>query len=91
MKWAVAVMAARVGGLSLSALDIRANPDQSMPMSAAARVALMTGDPYVSPLVDGPVWDEVERIEGHVFGSALCGACCRCGALRRGWRRTLRD
>jgi deoxycytidine triphosphate deaminase len=29
----------------------------------AARVALMTGDPYITPLVDGPVWDEVERIE----------------------------
>jgi deoxycytidine triphosphate deaminase len=61
--WAVAVTAARVGGLSLSALDIHTQPDQSMPMSVAARVALMTGDPYVAPLVDGPVWDEVERIE----------------------------
>jgi deoxycytidine triphosphate deaminase len=61
--WAAAATAARVGGLSLSSLDIRAQPDQSMPMSAAARVALMTGDPYVSPLVDGPVWDVVERIE----------------------------
>ena len=61
--WAVAVTAARVGGMSLSALDIRAYPKQSMPMSAAARVALMTGDPYVTPLVDGPVWDEVEQIE----------------------------
>jgi deoxycytidine triphosphate deaminase len=61
--WAVAVTAARVGGMTLSALDIRTDPEQSMPMSAAARVALMTGDPYVSPLVDGPVWDEVERIE----------------------------
>jgi len=61
--WAVAVTAARVGGLSLNALDIRTKPDQSMPMVAAARVALMTGDPYVSPLVDGPVWDEVEEIE----------------------------
>jgi hypothetical protein len=38
-----------------------------MPMSAAARVALMTGDPYVSPLVDGPVWDEVEQIEPAGF------------------------
>jgi hypothetical protein len=36
---------------------------RAMPVSAAAQVALMTGDPYVSPLVDGPVWDEVERIE----------------------------
>ena len=34
-----------------------------MPMSAAARVALRTGDPYVSPLVDEPVWDEVDQIE----------------------------
>jgi len=61
--WAVAATAARGGGLSLSALDIHAQPDRSMPMSAAARVALMTGDPYVTPLVDGPVWDEVEGIE----------------------------
>src|SRR3984957_15850704 len=61
--WAVAATAARVGGLSLNALDIRTHPDQSMPMSAATRVALMTGDPHVSPLIDGPVWDVVEQIE----------------------------
>ena len=62
--WAVALTAARVGGLSLNALGIDTHPDQSMPMFAAARVALMTGgDPCVTPLVDGPVWDEVEQIE----------------------------
>ena len=61
--WAVAATAARVGGLSLDALGIHTCPDQSMPMLAAARVALMTGDRHVAPLVDGPVWDEVERIE----------------------------
>jgi deoxycytidine triphosphate deaminase len=61
--WAVAGMAARVGGLSLNALDIHPNLRQSMPISAASRVALMTGDLYVAPLVDGPVWDEVEAIE----------------------------
>jgi deoxycytidine triphosphate deaminase len=61
--WAVAATAARVGGLSLRAPDIGVSSSQSMPMAAAARVALMTGDPYVSPLVDGPVWDVVERIE----------------------------
>jgi hypothetical protein len=61
--WALAGTAARVGGSSLSAPDIRTSPDQSMPISAAARVARMTGDRYVSPLIDGPVWDEVERIE----------------------------
>jgi len=60
--WAVAVTAARVGGMSLNALNIHTS-NQSMPMWAAARVALTTGDAYVTPLVDGPVWDEVERIE----------------------------
>jgi deoxycytidine triphosphate deaminase len=65
--WAVAGTAVRVGGLSLNALDIRTSPSQSMPMSAARRVALMTGDPYVSPLVDGPVWDVVEQIEPAGF------------------------
>ena len=34
---------------------------------SAARVALMTDDPHVSPVVDGPVWDEVERIEPAGF------------------------
>jgi deoxycytidine triphosphate deaminase len=61
--WALAGAAVRVGGLSLNSLDIHTSPSQSVPMSAAVRIALMTGDPYVSPLVDGPVWDEVERIE----------------------------
>jgi deoxycytidine triphosphate deaminase len=61
--WAVAGMAARVGGLSLNALDIHPDARQSMPISAASRVALMTGDLYVAPLVDGPVWDEIEGIE----------------------------
>jgi deoxycytidine triphosphate deaminase len=60
---AVAGAAASVGGLSLSSLNIRTQADQSMPRSAAATVALMTGGPHVSPLVDGPVWDVVEQIE----------------------------
>jgi intein/homing endonuclease len=61
--WALAGSAARGGGLSLSALDIRTSPDQSMPIPAVAPVARMTGDRYVSPLIDGPVWDQVEQIE----------------------------
>jgi len=63
--WAIAGAAARVGGFSLNSLDI--HPDQSMPISAAVRVAHMTADPYISPLVDGPVWDEVEGIEPAGF------------------------
>jgi len=61
--WAIAGAAARVGGLSLNSLDIHSSPHQSLPISAAGKVALMTGDPYLTPLIDGPVWDEVERIE----------------------------
>ncbi len=60
---AAASGAARVGGITSSAPGLRGRPDQSLPMSAAAHAALMTGDPHVTPLVDGPVWDEVERIE----------------------------
>ena len=65
--WAVAGAAARVGGVSLNALSIHAYPRQSMPISAAARVALVTGDSYLTPLVDGPVWDEVESIDPAGF------------------------
>jgi deoxycytidine triphosphate deaminase/intein/homing endonuclease len=61
--WPMIGIAARVGGEALSALNIRTQPDQSVPFAAAAQVALATGDPYVNPLIEGPVWDVVERIE----------------------------
>jgi deoxycytidine triphosphate deaminase len=61
--WGLLDAAARVGGTSLAALNIRANATQSVPLAAARRVALATGDPYVSPLADGPVWDSVDGIE----------------------------
>jgi len=61
--WAMAAKAARVAGMSLSSLGIRMSSRQSMPTAPAARVALMSADPYIEPLPDGPVWDEVERIE----------------------------
>ena len=61
--WPMIGMAARVGGTSLSALNIHVSPCQSAPFSAAARVALATGDRHVSPLHDGPMWDVVETIE----------------------------
>jgi len=65
--WAIAGAAARVGGLSLNSLGIHTSPDQSMPMSAAVPIARMTGDRNLTPLIDGPVWDEVERIEPAGF------------------------
>jgi hypothetical protein len=55
--------AARVGGVTLGALNIFPRYDRSVPLAAAARVAFRTGDLYVNPLVDGPVWDTVESIE----------------------------
>jgi deoxycytidine triphosphate deaminase len=61
--WHVVGMAARAGGQSLSALDSRSNPAQSVPCYTAARVAPATGDLYASPLIDGPVWDVIESIE----------------------------
>jgi intein/homing endonuclease len=61
--WPMLGMAVRVGGTTLRDLDIQAWSNQSVSRSAAARVALATGDMYVGPLVDGPVWDVVEQIE----------------------------
>jgi deoxycytidine triphosphate deaminase len=61
--WHMIGVAARVGGVSLRALNIKMSPLQSVPFHAAAQVALATGDLYVSPLIDGPLWDVVEQIE----------------------------
>ena len=61
--WGMLRAAARVGGSSVAALDISVTARQSVPLAAARRVALATGDVYVSPLADGPVWDVVDAIE----------------------------
>ena len=61
--WELLHAAVRVGGTSLAALNIRPTATQSVPLAAARRVALATGDVYVSPLADGPVWDVVDGIE----------------------------
>jgi deoxycytidine triphosphate deaminase/intein/homing endonuclease len=50
--WNMIGMAARVGGVSLGS-----------PFSAAVQVARRTGDLYVTPLIEGPMWDVVEHIE----------------------------
>jgi deoxycytidine triphosphate deaminase/intein/homing endonuclease len=61
--WPMIGMAARVGGVTLSSINVHTQPSQSVPFYAAAQVALATGDKYVSPLIDGPMWDVVESIE----------------------------
>jgi deoxycytidine triphosphate deaminase len=61
--WTMLSTAARVGGLNLNALNIHATPNQSVPMAAAVQVARRTGDLYVDPLINGPVWDVIETIE----------------------------
>ncbi len=60
--WRILGAAARVGGMSLNALDIHPTA-QSVPIAAAVRVALRTGDLFVDPLIEGPMWDVVETIE----------------------------
>jgi deoxycytidine triphosphate deaminase len=60
--WAIVGTAARVGGVSLNSLNVYPS-DQSVPIGSAARVAFRTGDVYLDPLIDGPVWDVVETIE----------------------------
>jgi deoxycytidine triphosphate deaminase len=60
--WAVLDTAVRVGGVSLKSLGVHACRMQSVPMRAAARVMLATGDLNVGPLT-GPLWDVVESIE----------------------------
>jgi deoxycytidine triphosphate deaminase len=55
--------AARVGGISLGALNIRARTTQSVSLPATTRLALTTADPHLSPLSNGPLWDVVDRIE----------------------------
>jgi deoxycytidine triphosphate deaminase len=61
--WSIIGMAARVGGVPLSSINIRTYSKQSVSFATAAQVALATGDMYVSPLLDGPLWDVVESIE----------------------------
>jgi deoxycytidine triphosphate deaminase len=61
--WPMIRMAARVGGVALSSINVHPDPSQSVPFYAATQVALATGDMYVSPLIDGPMWDVVETVE----------------------------
>ncbi len=61
--WPALEVAAHVGGVSLSCIDVHTYPSQSVPMSAAVQVARATGDRHVSALIDGPLWDIVETIE----------------------------
>jgi len=46
--------AASVGGSGLTSIDVQVGPND---------VAPSTGDLFVSPLIDGPVWDVIEQIK----------------------------
>jgi len=61
--WSLMLSVSRREGVSLNSLDIGPHLDQSVPFSAAARLATATKDPFLTPLVEGPVWDVVEGIE----------------------------
>ena len=61
--WQMIGKAAPANGVSLSSPNIRTYPSQSVPSAAAVQVARASGDLYVNPLVDGPMWDVVESVE----------------------------
>ena len=61
--WAPLANAAAGASLSLRSAGIRAtNPDQSVALAHARRVADAMCDPSVAALADGPIWDAVESI-----------------------------
>ena len=55
-------VAAGRGRVSLNSLDIRTS-DQSASLADATRLATATKDPHLEPLIEGPLWDVVEKIE----------------------------
>jgi deoxycytidine triphosphate deaminase/intein/homing endonuclease len=61
--WPMIGMAARVGGVALSSINVHMWTGQPASYFDAPKVALATGDLYLSPLLDGPMWDVVESIE----------------------------
>ncbi len=61
--WSTLALSARVAGVSLYSLGVRASARQSVPLGAAARVLRATGSWYMEGLVDGPVWDSVVSVE----------------------------
>jgi deoxycytidine triphosphate deaminase len=60
--WQMMKFARGRAGVSLNSFDIHPS-GQSVPLTAAARLATATKDPHLEPLVEGPVWDVVEAIE----------------------------
>ena len=60
--WAIVGAATRVGGVSLRSLGVISS-GRSVSISSAKRVAFRTGDLYLDPLIEGPLWDVVEQIE----------------------------
>ena len=60
--WQMMKVAAAGARISLNSLNIRAS-DPSVPLTAAVRLARVTKNSHLEPLVDGPVWDVVEEIK----------------------------
>jgi deoxycytidine triphosphate deaminase len=60
--WPMLSVAVAGGGTSLNYLGVKTRPTQSVPLVSVATVANATGDEELLPLLDGPVWDVVEKI-----------------------------
>ena len=61
--WPMIGMAARVGGGPLSSINVHMGSGRSASYFDARKVAPATADSYLSPLLDGPMWDVVESVE----------------------------
>ena len=61
--WSILVNAGAEAGISCNSIGIHVTRNQSVPFGAAVRMAAVSGDEELTPLVKrGPLWDVVESI-----------------------------
>ena len=61
--WDMVALASARAGVSLNSLDVHRSLRQSLSYATAARVVTATRDPFLTPLLEGPVWDFIDQIE----------------------------
>jgi deoxycytidine triphosphate deaminase len=61
--WPLFLTASKVAGVSFSSLGLHAPRHPSISFTTAERIATATSDTTIAPLVEGPVWDVVQKIE----------------------------
>ncbi len=61
--WPAMRSTARQAGVRLQSIGVQPVGKQSVPYLSVVKLAQVAGDPYLEALVDGPVWDVVDKIE----------------------------